>query len=77
MFEHVGALVAEHAALELQLADPAVHSDQATARRLGRRYAELGPIVATYAQWRAAGDDLAAASRLVAFLPGVIRATAG
>ena len=30
-----------------ELADPAVHADQARARRLGRRYAELAPIVET------------------------------
>ena len=36
----------EHAELEEQLADPSVHADQARARELGRRYAELGPLVA-------------------------------
>ena len=39
MFEHVEDLVAEYADLELRLADPAIHADQAEARRLGRRYA--------------------------------------
>ena len=43
----VRALVEEHAGLEARLADPDVHADQALARRLGRRYAELAPIVAT------------------------------
>ena len=37
MFEAVPALVTEHAALEVRLADPGVHADQAEARRLGRR----------------------------------------
>ena len=36
-------LLAEHAQIEAQLADPAVHADAANARKLGRRYAELGP----------------------------------
>ncbi len=64
MFENVDDLVAEHADLERRLADPAVHADQAQARRLGRRYAELGPIVATYRAWTAAGEDLEAATEL-------------
>jgi peptide chain release factor 1 len=64
VFENVDDLVAEHADLERRLADPAVHADQAQARRLGRRYAELGPIVATYRAWTAAGEDLQAATEL-------------
>jgi len=39
-------LLAEYAEVEQALADPAVHADQATARRLGRRFAQLAPIVA-------------------------------
>jgi peptide chain release factor 1 len=66
MFEGVADLVTEHAELERRLADPAVHADQATARGLNRRYAELSPIVETYAAWRAAGDDLEAARELAA-----------
>jgi len=54
----------EHADLERQLADPQLHSDQNKARTLGRRYAELGPIVAAYENWRRTGDDLAAAREL-------------
>jgi len=60
----VTALVAEYAELEQQLADPSVHADQARARDLGRRYAELGPVVATVRQLDAARDDLAAAREL-------------
>lgn len=58
------ALLAEHAEVEAALADPAVHADQARARRLGRRYAELGRVVAAYRAWRAAADDVAAAREL-------------
>ena len=54
-------LVAEHEQLERELADPSVHSDQARARTLSRRYAQLGPIVAGYRAWRTAEDDLVAA----------------
>ena len=46
MFEAVEELVGEHADLEKKLADPSVHADQANARKLNKRYAELTPIVA-------------------------------
>ncbi|MFZ0323717.1 MAG: peptide chain release factor 1 [Actinomycetes bacterium] len=64
MFEQVDALVAERAELERRLADPAVHTDQALARRLGRRYAELGPLVSTYLEWREVDADWAVAQEL-------------
>ncbi|MDT7566983.1 MAG: peptide chain release factor 1, partial [Pseudonocardiales bacterium] len=41
----LNALLAEYADLERRLADPAVHTDAAVARSLGRRYAQIGPIV--------------------------------
>ena len=64
MFDQVEELVREHAELEQRLADPAIHADQATARKLGRRFAELSPVVGTYNAWRAAEDDLGAAREL-------------
>ena len=64
MFDNVEDLVAEYADLERQLADPAIHADAGAARRLGRRYAELGPIVAAYREWRQTGDDVGAAAEL-------------
>jgi peptide chain release factor 1 len=64
VFEQVEELVREHADLEKQLADPDIHADQGRARTLGRRYAELGPIVAAYDEWRRATDDLEAAREL-------------
>ena len=45
--DRLSVLLVEHAALEQELADPAVHADQARARRLGRRYAQLAPLVET------------------------------
>jgi peptide chain release factor 1 len=66
MFERVPDLVAEHAELERRLVDPAIHDDAAQARRLGRRYAELGPIVRAYTEWRRAGEDRDAALELAA-----------
>jgi peptide chain release factor 1 len=60
----VRALVEEHAGLEARLAEPEVHADQALARRLGRRYAELAPIVATAGELDRAEADLADAREL-------------
>ncbi len=66
MFEHVEDLVEEYADLESRLADPAIHADQGAARRLGRRYAQLGPVVSAYLRWRSTGEDLGAARELAA-----------
>ena len=62
--QSVRALVEEHAGLEARLADPEVHTDQALARRLGRRYAELAPIVTTAGELGRAEADLADAREL-------------
>src|SRR3954447_19816714 len=80
VFEQVEELVREHGELEKQLADPGVHSDQNRARTLGRRYAQLGPIVATYNEWKSTAGDIEAARELAdddasfkAELPGLER----
>jgi peptide chain release factor 1 len=57
-------LLAEHADLEARLADPAVHADQAVARELGRRYAEIGPVVAKAHERDTLKQDLQAAREL-------------
>lgn len=59
-------ILAEHAGLEQQLSDPALHDDPANARRVGKRFAELAPIMATYSKLQSARDDLAAAEELAA-----------
>ncbi len=64
MFDSLGDLIAEHGELERRLADPSIHADQNTARRLGRRYAELTPIVETFRAYERAGDDVTAAQEL-------------
>jgi peptide chain release factor 1 len=64
MFEQLAQLVAEHANLESELADPAIHADQGKARTLGRRYAEIDPIVTAYREWLRVGDDLRTANEL-------------
>ena len=50
-------LVREYAELEAAMADPDIHNDQGKARQLGRRYAQLGPVVAGFRQWKSAEDD--------------------
>ena len=66
MFEQVERLVTEHEQLGTRLADPSVHGDPSLARRLGRRYAELGAVVATYHDWQQAEGDAAAGLDLAA-----------
>jgi peptide chain release factor 1 len=58
------ALRAEYADVERQLADPGVHSDQSLARRLGRRFAELAPIISAANELDATHGDLEAAREL-------------
>jgi peptide chain release factor 1 len=64
VFEAVQELMAEHAGLEARLAEPDVHADQALARRLGKRYAELTPITEAYKALLANADDIGAAREL-------------
>jgi peptide chain release factor 1 len=64
--DRTGALVAEYADLERQLADPGVHGDQRRARDLGRRYAELGPVVAVIRELDSTRSDLEAAREMAA-----------
>jgi peptide chain release factor 1 len=80
-FDTVAPMLAEHADIERRLADPAIHADAGQARRLGRRYAELGRVVAAYRAWRQAEDDAGAAAELAEVdegfageLPGLRRA---
>ncbi|MEV4713106.1 peptide chain release factor 1 [Micromonospora sp. NPDC049374] len=64
--ERLTALLDEYAELEKRLADPAIHADQGTARRVGRRYAELVPLHKAAAELEQARADLAAARELAA-----------
>jgi len=52
VFERLAELADEHARLEHELADPAVHADPERSRALGRRYGELTPIVTAYRRWQ-------------------------
>jgi peptide chain release factor 1 len=60
MTDTLAAMLAEYAELETRLADPSVHADQGTARQLGRRYAQLGPIVTTARELAAEDPSFAA-----------------
>src|SRR6476661_361954 len=60
----VDALLMEYAELERALADPSVHADAGQARKLGRRYAELGQVVGAARELESVRSDLAAAREL-------------
>ena len=62
--DRLSALLAEYEELEKRLADPAIHADQAAARRVGRRFAELTPIYKTAGELDQLRADLAAAREL-------------
>ncbi len=62
----IDAILSEHADLERQLSDPDLHSDANMARKVGRRFAQLAPIVATHRKLETARGDLSAARELAA-----------
>ena len=64
MFESAAPLRAEFEELETALADPAVHADLARARKVGRRYAELTPVIKALDEYARLTDDLEAAKEL-------------
>ena len=68
-FASAHEMVREYAELEAKMADPSIHDDQANARKLGRRYAQLGPVVAGFKAWKSSEDDLLAAAELAAVDP--------
>jgi len=64
VFDAVEVLLAEHAEIEQQLADPELHADPSRSRRLGKRYAELTVIANSFREWQAVCGDLQAAREL-------------
>ena len=64
MFESAQGLRQEFADLEKQLADPAVVSDQARSRKVGRRYSELTGVVHALDEHQQLTEDLSAAREL-------------
>ena len=67
--DRLAALLDEYAELEKRLADPAIHADQNTARRVGRRFAELAPLYKAATELEQAKSDLVAARELAAEEP--------
>jgi peptide chain release factor 1 len=65
MFERLADLAAEHAQLEKELSDPAIHADPERARTLSRRYGALTAIVQAYAEWLQTSQDEATAREFV------------
>jgi peptide chain release factor 1 len=64
VFEAAEPLRDEFAQLEAALSDAATHTDLAKARKVGRRYAELTPIVRGLDEYHRLDEDLAAAREL-------------
>ncbi|MFC0530901.1 peptide chain release factor 1 [Phytohabitans kaempferiae] len=62
--DRLSGLLDEYAELEKRLADPAIHADQSTARRVGRRFAELAPLHKAAGELEQARADLDAAREL-------------
>jgi peptide chain release factor 1 len=62
----VQALLDQHADLERRLADPALHTDQDAARKVGRRYGELSRIVRVVRALEQARRDVVAGRELAA-----------
>ncbi len=61
---NLAVLRAEYDEVERALSDPEVHTDQDRARTLGRRFAELAPIIATAREMDLARENLSAAREL-------------
>lgn len=64
---HVSAvddILAEYHGLEQQMADPELHNDQKAARRVAKRYSELGPIVKVYRELESTREDHEAAKEM-------------
>ena len=64
MLDSLAGLRAEHASLQEQLSDSAIHANPALAKKLNRRYAELSAIMNAEANLIALTDDFAAAKEL-------------
>lgn len=60
----VDDILAEYQGLEAQLADPELHNDLAAARRVGKRYSQLQPIINVHTQLTQVAEDLADAKEM-------------
>ncbi len=66
MHDSLSGLRAEHASLQQQLSDSAVHANPALAKKLNRRYAELSAILQTDDDVQKLEQDLVATKELAA-----------
>jgi len=71
-FAKVNELLAEYESLEAQMADPSIHADQNKARSLGKRYAQLGPVIAGYRAYKLAEEDFIAGKELAEVDPAFV-----
>ena len=62
----VSALLDEHARVQDELSDPAVHADAGRAKKLTRRYAELEKVAVAARRFFQLDDDIVAAEELAA-----------
>ena len=76
-FGNVHELLDEYVELEKELADPTIHEHQGKARKLGKRYAELGPVIAGYRAWKNATEDLAAGEEMAVEDPAFLEEIPG
>ena len=63
-FNKVEAMVTELDELEVKLSDPSTHSNPNEARRIGKRHAELKPVVAKYREYLQLREDEIAAREM-------------
>ena len=57
-------ILAEYQGLEMQLGDPELHNDPAAARKVGKRFSELQPIIQTHEKLQQAREDHEAAAEM-------------
>lgn len=60
----VDDILAEYQGLEMQLSDPELHNDPAAARKVGKRFSELQPIIQTHERLTQAREDHEAAAEM-------------
>ena len=60
----VDDILAEYQGLEAQLSDPELHNAPVQARKVGKRYSELQPIIKVHAELSQVREDLEAAQEM-------------
>ncbi len=60
----VDDILSEYQGLEAQLSDPELHNDPAAARKVGKRFTQLQPIIQTYNKLQSAREDHEAAQEM-------------